>query len=189
MSAYIFCLFSDPSQTSIEKLMQKDPRRHYKIDQKQFKTQCEFCAKLKFERSSHCTQCNVCITRRDHHCDWIGRCVGNSNTQWFINQIIWTFMAGYLYMQGFINYYNNGGEVILKNPSMILPIYLKIIIYIYNFIACFGTFGVLMILTQQIYSVFNESSYNERRKNTNLEFYLPFCKPQTIETKEVIIFI
>jgi len=53
-------------------------------------TKCQFCNKIKFERSSHCRTCKICVSRRDHHCVWIGNCVGINNNQYFINFCVWT---------------------------------------------------------------------------------------------------
>ena len=32
----------------------------------------------------HCYDCGVCIERLDHHCPWMGKCIGKKNMVWFI---------------------------------------------------------------------------------------------------------
>jgi len=52
-------------------------------------TNCEFCNRKKFLRSSHCRTCNVCVLRRDHHCIWIANCVGIGNNRVFFIFCFW----------------------------------------------------------------------------------------------------
>lgn len=65
------------------------PKHLINIDQKNY-LHCQFCDIKKFKFSSHCKTCRYCVLRRDHHCAWIGNCVGFHNNQLFINLLIWT---------------------------------------------------------------------------------------------------
>ncbi|KAK7447090.1 hypothetical protein VKT23_014304 [Stygiomarasmius scandens] len=36
-------------------------------------------------RAHHCRSCGTCVLRYDHHCPWIGQCVGARNHKFFVN--------------------------------------------------------------------------------------------------------
>lgn len=47
-------------------------------------TVCDKCNYLvRPERSHHCRSCKKCVLKMDHHCEWIGTCVGEKNLKFF----------------------------------------------------------------------------------------------------------
>ncbi len=54
----------------------------------------KYCKPCKIVRTNdvyHCLDCDVCIEGYDHHCPWIGKCVGRNNLKSFYFFLFMTF--------------------------------------------------------------------------------------------------
>lgn len=68
---------------------------------------CSSCIIRKPLRSKHCSECDRCVAKFDHHCPWVDNCVGQDNLKYFIGFLFWTPLCLYFYMDGAIAYYQD----------------------------------------------------------------------------------
>ncbi|XP_028840069.1 palmitoyltransferase ZDHHC20-A isoform X3 [Denticeps clupeoides] len=45
---------------------------------------CDHCQLIKPDRCHHCSSCDQCVLKMDHHCPWVNNCVGFSNYKFFV---------------------------------------------------------------------------------------------------------
>ena len=88
----LICAFTDPGIIPINKLTTKDlenanctsNERLFYINGIRHKIRfCYTCNIIKPPGVSHCKTCNVCVERFDHHCPWVGNCIGKNNYKYF----------------------------------------------------------------------------------------------------------
>ncbi|KAA8498518.1 putative palmitoyltransferase ZDHHC16 [Porphyridium purpureum] len=51
------------------------------------------CGRFRDERTHHCSVCDTCFRRMDHHCAWLNVCVGRNNQRYFILYLLYTLLG------------------------------------------------------------------------------------------------
>ena len=67
--------------------------REYNVVYDKFEKRCDICQTVKPPRTHHCSQCKRCVVRMDHHCVWIGNCVGLHNMKPFLLFLIYAIIT------------------------------------------------------------------------------------------------
>ncbi|KAL7520216.1 hypothetical protein ACHAWX_004955 [Stephanocyclus meneghinianus] len=60
---------------------------------------CDLCSLYQPPGAVHCPDCNVCIEGHDHHCPWMGTCIGKKNFRSFVVfNLTWLFYLMYSFV-------------------------------------------------------------------------------------------
>ncbi|KAJ4848102.1 hypothetical protein Tsubulata_023523 [Turnera subulata] len=142
---------------------------------------CDTCLLYRPPRASHCSICNNCVQKFDHHCPWVGQCIGLRNYPFFICFISSsTMLCIYVFVFSWINVLRQKGSLwfVMAHDivSVVLIIYCFIAVW---FVGGLTVFHLYLISTNQ--TTYENFRYRyDKRKN-------PFRKGVVSNFKEVFL--
>ncbi|GCB69402.1 hypothetical protein scyTo_0001049, partial [Scyliorhinus torazame] len=73
---------------------------------------CDRCQVIKPDRCHHCSICDTCVLKMDHHCPWVNNCIGFSNYKFFLlflgYSMLYCLFVAATVLQYFIMFWTGG---------------------------------------------------------------------------------
>ena len=148
---------------------------------------CITCSVFRPPRTSHCAICDNCVERFDHHCLWLGSCVGKRNYKHFYLLIMCLNLSGAFQIGVcvyFIVRYNK--DELRNNEKSLLTTILMSSILFYDLMFIIFFIGKLFIL--HTYLVLNNLTFYEyfRKKFNQAPGINPYFKGSFFNCKRLI---
>ena len=158
---------------------------------------CTKCFSIKPERAHHCSVCQRCIRKMDHHCPWINNCVGETNQKFFV---LFTFYIASISLHAMVMAFIHFVKCVNSNWSIgysfTPPATIIFIVTLIFEALLFFIFTMVMFWTQMnsicenetgIEQLKNEKHWNKGTKWLNMKgvfgdkfsiaWFLPCCDP------------
>ncbi|CAG9331368.1 unnamed protein product [Blepharisma stoltei] len=126
---------------------------------------CQTCLIFKPPRCSHCSICDLCVEGFDHHCPWIGNCVGKRNYKDFMGFLssvsALTVVSFSINLSHIVDTYDDSNLDTKTTPSIVIAVFCFLAMWL-----ILGLFGF------HLYLVMNNMTTNEKIKGLWDEMHL-----------------
>ena len=181
----LICIFSSPGILPMNinnkqkknfkntNIIYKFKKKYYVLQGRLFKLKvCSTCFITRPLGSTHCKKCNACIEKIDHHCPWVGNCIGINNYRYFYYYLCSFIIFTFIDIISDIQFLNSKSKKcnIQKLKKIICIIFLSLNSLILLFITS-------LLISHTIYVWYGETTYMRiKMKNLLILFGNPFNK-------------
>ncbi|KAH8390361.1 hypothetical protein KR200_012023 [Drosophila serrata] len=201
-ASHIRTMLSDPgavprgnaTKEMIEQMGYREGQMFYK---------CPKCCSIKPDRAHHCSVCQRCIRKMDHHCPWVNNCVGENNQKYFV---LFTFYIASISVHTLFLVLTQFAECVKNDWRTCSPYSPPATIFLLLFLTfeglMFGIFTIIMLATQ-LTAILNDQTGIEQLKKEearwakksrlksiqsvfgrfSLAWFSPFTEPSSCRTK------
>ncbi|KAI1296864.1 Palmitoyltransferase ZDHHC2 [Halotydeus destructor] len=109
---------------------------------------CEKCNLIKPDRAHHCSVCETCVLKMDHHCPWVNNCVCHANYKFFVLFLGYAFalciFSAAASLPSFLRFWKHqsvgggGGGGSEQQPLHILFLFFVSIMFAISLVSLFG---------------------------------------------------
>jgi palmitoyltransferase ZDHHC9/14/18 len=145
---------------------------------------CSTCRIYRPPRSNHCSVCDNCVLRFDHHCGFLGTCVGLGNYRWFLLLslslnvfCLISAVFSFQFLQFNFEFIKNNSQLILIFFLSFVGFFSFLLLNVYHlFISCHN------ITTNEHLKKYYKINPFDYGRGANLTHIL--CHPQTLLPEE-----